>query len=263
MAQETRLRVAPDRGLWGALRGAGRALLDLFYPPRCAGCGQFGVVLCAACQARIAAPPSPACRRCGHPGLSDDLCAACQTAPSALDGIASAAIFAPPLRAAIHDLKYNNNRSLAEPLGRHMAAAWRRRDLSADCLIPVPLHPRRQAERGYNQSALLARVLAREIESALDERVLARQRATQHQVGLGRAQRQLNVAGAFTCRGNLAGQRIVIIDDVCTTGATLEACAEALRASGAASVWAFTLARARWAPGAPPPDAVTPNEFDG
>lgn len=259
---------APNRGAAGrrlgmALRNAGRGLLDLFYPPRCAGCGHLGAVLCDACQARIEASPQPACRRCGQPGLGDDLCDTCLVTPSALDGITAAAVFAPPLRAAIHDLKYNNNRSLAEPLGQHMAAAWHMHNLAADRLIPVPLHASRQAERGYNQSTLLARVLADTVGIPLDERTLARQRATQQQVGLGRTERQLNVVGAFTCRGNLSGQRVVLIDDVCTTGATLEACAEALQAAGVASVWAFTLARARWAPGAPPPDAVAPNEFGG
>lgn len=249
------LRDARGERLWVLLRNAGRGLLDLLYPPRCPGCGRLGSVLCDACQARIEAPPRPACPRCGQPGASDALCPTCLKTPSHIDGIAAAAVFAHPLRDAIHDLKYNNNRSLAEPLGRLMAAAWQAHGLPADRIVPVPLHPGRQAERGYNQSALLARVLAQTVGMPLDERVLIRQRPTQHQVGLGRAERQQNVAGAFSCRDDLSGQRVVVIDDVCTTGSTLEACAEALKAAGATTVWGFTLARARWAGGTPAPDA--------
>lgn len=247
-------------GVWLRLAAAGQALLDLLYPPRCAGCGRLGESFCPACQARIEPLPEPACPRCGHPQLSRDLCAACWAVPSALDGIRSAAVFAHPLRDAIHAFKYNNNRDLAQPLGACMAAYWQVAGLTADRIVPVPLHPRRVTERGYNQSALLARVLGRSVGLPVDERVLVRQRATAHQVGLGRAERQQNVAGAFGCRADLAGQRLILIDDVCTTGSTLEACAEALRMAGATSVWGFTLARARWEPGrSDAPDALAPD----
>ena len=127
-----------------------------------------------------------------------------------------------------------------------MADAWRDAGLSADLIVPVPLHPSRVAERGYNQSTLLADVLSPAVGVPMVEEVLVRQKATLPQVTLGRLERQQNVRGAFACRGDVAGQRIVLIDDVCTTGATLEACAAALRSRGAASVWGFTLARPRW-----------------
>ncbi len=139
-----------------------------------------------------------------------------------------------------------------------MAAAWLDRGLAADIIAPVPLHPSRLAERGYNQSALLARVLAAEVGVPLDERLLIRHRATAHQVGLGQAERTRNVTGAFACRGAAAGKRVMLVDDVATTGATLEACAVALREAGATNVAALTLARARWPSGqAAAPDAFT------
>lgn len=236
----------PQVGRW--LAEAGRALLDLLYPPRCPGCGRLGALFCPACQARIEPLPTAVCHRCGGPVRAPGLCETCRDTPSHLDAIFSAAVFAHPLRDAIHELKYNNGQALAAPLGQHMVTAWRTRGLSADLIVPVPLHPSRQAERGYNQSALLARVLADAVGVPLDERLLRRERMTAHQVGLGRAERAQNVAGAFSCRGDAAGVRVMLVDDVATTGATLEACAVALREAGAAGVAAFTLARARWAP---------------
>ncbi len=242
--------------LWNALHRAGRIMLDVLYPPRCPGCGRMGEVFCAACLQRVEPLPAPACPRCGQPGPDDTLCAHCRATPSPLDVIISAAVFAPPVREAIHQLKYENNRSLAEPLSALMATAWFRLPAPVDVIVPVPLHPKRVAERGYNQAALLARGLAAAVGVPLDEKALVRARATRQQVGLGRIERALNVAGAFTCKADLTGKRVVLVDDVCTTGSTLQACAEALREGGAAWVGGFTLARARWEPGRPAPDAV-------
>lgn len=257
MADLPGARPASGRRLRRWLADAGRALLDLLYPPRCPGCGRLGQLLCPACQARIEPLPELSCHRCGGPVTGQDLCPACRTSASNLDALFAAAVFAHPLRDAIHDLKYNSGRALAVPLGQRMALAWRARGLSADLIVPVPLHPSRQAERGYNQSALLTRVLAAEVGVPVDERLLIRQRATEHQVGLGQVDRARNVAGAFTCRGDAAGKRVILVDDVATTGATLEACAAALREAGAGSVIAFVLARARWTPDlATAPDAI-------
>lgn len=238
------------------LATAGQALLDLLYPPRCPGCGKIGVVYCAACQAAIEPVPAPACPRCGHPAETVRLCPTCERTPSALDHIAATAVFASPLREAIHALKYDNNRSLARPLGERMAAFWQAGHMEADLIVPVPLHRSRQAERGYNQAALLAHVLGQATGIPVAERTVMRKKATRQQALLNAVERRANVKDAFTCRADMTGKRIVLLDDVCTTGSTLEACASALRAAGAASVWAFTLARARWEPGRPAPDAA-------
>lgn len=243
------------RRLAALLRRGGTALLDLFFPPRCPGCGRVGDVLCPACRAQIAPITEPICLRCGRPLPQDALCADCRAQASALDGIRAAVIFAPPTREAIHSLKYTNGRSLAAPLADYMVAAWRRADPPADCIVPVPLHAGRLAERGYNQSALLARPLAAAVGLPVDEKLVVRQKATRQQALLSAAERRANVKDAFVCAASAAGKRIVLIDDVCTTGSTLEACAAALRAAGATSVWALTLARARWLPGRPAPDA--------
>jgi ComF family protein len=226
---------------------AGQSLLDLIYPPRCPGCGRIGSAFCESCQDRIEWIRPPVCRRCGCPIPYDGLCTHCQRVPSSLDGVLAAAVFSDPLRQAIHALKYENAMSVAGPLGAIMSGAWRLGSLpEADVILPVPLHSRRQAERGYNQSTLLARILGRSVGVPVDERILVRERATRPQVGLDQSARKQNVEGAFVCRGRVAGRTFAVVDDVCTTGATLEACAGALKASGAALVWGFTLARARW-----------------
>jgi ComF family protein len=238
------------------LTAAGRALLDLVYPPRCPGCGRMGLLFCEKCQAQIEPLAWSACLRCGRPVSSGPTCIGCSEPSSCLDDIQSTGVFAGPLRAAIHALKYENVRDLARPLGARMAAhwpdAWRAGNVAApDLILPVPLHSSRIRERGYNQSALLARVLGPGVGLSVNEKALVRARATRPQVGLDAVQRKENVAGAFACRGDVSGRYIVLVDDVCTTGATLEACAAALKAAGAAAVWGYTLSRARWESGSP------------
>jgi ComF family protein len=235
----------PD--LMDRISQVGQALLDLIYPPRCPGCGRMGAAFCDRCQGQVELIQPPVCCRCGCQTPHDGLCARCQQIPSNLDGILAAAVFAGPLRQAVHALKYENTLSLAAPMGKIMIGAWQRSGLpEMDLIVPVPLHTRRQAERGYNQSVLLARSLGRSVGVPVGEQILIRQRATRPQVGLDQAERQRNVEGAFACRGPVTGKTLAVVDDVCTTGATLEACADALKAAGAASVWGFTLARARW-----------------
>ncbi len=130
--------------------------------------------------------------------------------------------------------------------------------LDPDVIIPIPLHPKRLRDRGYNQSALLARELGRQLQLPVAEDLLVRTRATAPQVGLDALQRQENVRNAFRCVGPIAEtKRVLLVDDVCTTGATLAAAAVALRDGGAQTIWAYTLARAK---GSLIPDPYNPNE---
>ena len=152
------------------------------------------------------------------------------------------------LRLCIHALKYDGQKRLAQPLGSLLAQAYKEYNLQADLMLPVPLHKERERQRGYNQTALLARQCASEVGVPLREDILLRHRATAAQANLKVQERQHNVEGAFACHplfttGALAGRTILLLDDVCTTGATLEACALPLFAAGAKQVYGLVLAR--------------------
>lgn len=226
----------------------GAALLDLIFPPRCAGCGASGSLWCCTCQASVHMIGDPVCSHCGRPLTSpslDDPCAPCRQSPPQIDGIRSAVAFEGPLRQAIHRLKYGGTASLAAPLGMFLSARWQARPLPADMIVPVPLHISRVRERGYNQSKLLAEQLSRATGLPFAEAALERVRATAPQITLSAAERKLNVRDAFQASADaVRGRQVLLVDDVCTTGATLESCSIALRRAGAASVWALTLARA-------------------
>jgi ComF family protein len=173
------------------------------------------------------------------------LCRACREDASALDGVRAACRFEGLVRQSIHDLKYRRARVraplLAELLERTLAA----RPLHIDFLIPVPLAPGRRRERGFNQSELVARALSERIGVPVDGQGLNRVRDTPRQVGRTVDEREQNVAGAFECasRESVRGQRIALVDDVMTTGATLRACAATLRAAGAERVYGLVVAR--------------------
>lgn len=220
-------------------------LLNLLFPPRCVVCRRVGTWLCPECVSRLPRLSGPVCHRCGVPIRHEDLCVSCREAPPRLEGIRSVAPFRGPVRAAIHYLKYRHARELAEPLGELMARYWQLHPWPAEVVVPVPLHPSRQQRRGYNQAALLAWALSRRIGLPMDEDALCRVRDTASQMRLQAADRHRNVEDAFRCPTHrMRGRRVLLVDDVCTTGATLEACADALREGGARQVWGLTLARA-------------------
>jgi ComF family protein len=160
----------------------------------------------------------------------------------------SVSLYHEPMRGCIHALKYDGNTRLAQPLGLLLARAYTRYSMQADMLIPVPLHSERQQQRGYNHALLLAEVCSAQLGVPVNDGILVRQRATVAQVDLHPRERHQNVAGAFACTSTYAGsvlkgRKIVLIDDVSTTGATLEACAEPLISAGAKEVWGLVLAR--------------------
>ncbi len=224
-----------------------QTLLDLLFPPHCAACQRGGHILCPTCLALIQ-PLSPlCCQVCGSPDGLQAICLHCLHHPLQVSGTRSVALFAGPLRACIHALKYKGCTRIAEPLGLLLAQAYQRYGMQADLVIPVPLHSEREQQRGYNQSLLLARVCAAQLALPIWPDALQRIRATPSQVGLHTIERRQNVQGAFLCptpyTGVLVQRSILLIDDVSTTGATLEACAEPLFAAGARAVWGLVLAR--------------------
>ncbi len=218
--------------------------LDLLFPPKCVGCGASGSFLCESCRASLPWIERSVCPGCGRPHSGGSFCSDCGD-KSALDGIGVAFRFEGTIRQAVHHLKYRNLRALARPLGELMADFLQGSSIPGDVLVPVPLHRKRLRERGYNQSRLLAVELAKLTGIELNEGCLVRRGATAPQVRTATVeQRRGNIAGAFACRDDrLRGRRVLLVDDVTTSGATIEAGAAALREIGAASVWGLALAR--------------------
>lgn len=228
------------------VRNLYRVLLDLVLPPRCVVCGRIETWLCDPCAQQMPLADCPVCPRCGDTWEGHGVCARCRTTPLHLTSLRSVFVYEDAIRDAIHALKYRGGQQAARPLAGRMAEAWRARAMASDLLVPVPLHIDREAQRGYNQSQLLARELASQVCLPLAETLLFRIRSTASQTRLRPRERWSNVKGAFACADtyDLSGLRITLIDDVATTGATLDACAVALLAQGARTVNAFTLAHA-------------------
>ncbi|MBI2872352.1 MAG: ComF family protein [Chloroflexi bacterium] len=218
--------------------------LDAVFPPRCVGCGRQGMALCGECLAESPRLPESRCWLCAAQLREQGWCGRCAAGRPPLEGVASPFAMEGVVREAVHRLKYGNLRGLAKVLAEPMAEALAATPVAATLLVPVPLHPSRLRERGYNQAALLAREVGRRLGLPVDAAALARVRATPPQVrSASRQERRASVSGAFRTRRDLAGASVVAVDDVCTTGATLEACATALRDGGAARVWGLTAAR--------------------
>ena len=225
------------------LSKASRAVLDLVFPLNCTVCHRDGRLLCQGCESALPRLEKPYCAICATPG-TPALCESCATAPPAIDGTRVPFTLDGAIRDMVYGLKYRNLRAAAEDLGRLLAAHLESNPVPADVMMPVPLHKRRERERGYNQSELLARALGKGTAVPVETRALVRTRNTPPQVAIGsQEERRRNVEGAFECTATVAGSMIVLIDDVVTTGSTLFACAAALKAAGASSVWGLALAR--------------------
>jgi len=239
--------------LHSALHRGVDAVLAIVLAPSCAACGELldeptrGPV-CLRCWRSILPLTPPMCDACGDPlpswrvvSLPLSRCPRCRRTERQVDRARAIGEYDGALRAIVHALKYEGRRSLARPLAALMRERGADLLVSADCVVPVALHPARCRERGFNQALDLARHLGVPVAQAL-----RRIRATPTQTGLPAAQRHRNVRDAFAvtraARG-LAGRTVVLVDDVSTTGATLEACARALKQAGVRAVLALTAAR--------------------
>jgi ComF family protein len=248
--------VAASRGsaLSRALRAAGRTMVDLVLPPTCLACrkpvGAAGG-LCAPCWNRIGFIERPYCERLGTPFLHDAggalLSPAAIADPPAFTRARAAARYSDVARELVHLLKYGDRLDLARPLGRWMARAGTELLADADALVPVPLHWTRLWQRRFNQSAMLAQAVSAVSGVAVADHILARTRATPPQVGLARTERARNVQGAFAvenaARIDVKGRKLILIDDVLTSGATADTCARVLLRAGAVRVDVLVLAR--------------------
>jgi competence protein ComFC len=223
--------------------------LDWLYPPVCCSCQAKGQRWCPACQSAVRPIRPPLCPCCGRPQSRATPCQRCRVASPAYTALRSWGGFHGPLRSAIHSLKYKGNLSLGDVLARPLIQLLPDLGWSVDLVIPVPLAIARLRERGYNQAELLARPIALALGIPYAPKALVKIRETRPQVDLKAAERVENVAGAFRGEGRMVSRRsVLLVDDVATTGATLQACAAALIQAGAATVYCLTLARALFDP---------------
>ncbi len=217
-------------------------LLDFVYPPTCLVCGEVvenGDPICRQCFSKIQ-PYNE------EEALEELWISRHKINPVYLDGFLAGFYFEPNLQNLLHLLKYQKERRLGTFFGRRLGKnlSLQMHEWAIDWVVPVPLHPRKNRKRGYNQSDLIAREVAAENGPALAKSVLKRTRNTPTNTGLSASERIRNVSGAFVVHSkfNFSGKRILLIDDVITTGSTLNACAEPLKKAGAAAVFALAVA---------------------
>jgi ComF family protein len=237
----------------GAWKHTARLALDIALPTLCVACREpvDGDGVCAACWAKLSFIAPPFCPRLGIPFVYDPgpgmLSMEAIADPPAYTRARAAVRYDDVARTLVHALKYQDRTDLAPAMGRWMARAGRELLAEADVLVPVPLHWKRGWSRRYNQSGALARVIERQTGVKLSSEALRRVRPTQQQIGLSRKERASNVQGAFKVAADrqslIHGRRVVLIDDVLTSGATVDACARALLRAKAASVDVLVFAR--------------------
>jgi len=245
---------AIDRFAIAPLRQVGRLVLDAVLPPRCLACGEIVAEqgqVCARCWLGIDFIAGPVCAACGLPFEipmePTALCGACMAQPPDFDRARAAMRYGEVSRRLILRFKHGDKLESVPSFGRWLARAGAELAGEADLIAPVPLHRWRLFRRRYNQAAMLGLALGRVAGVPVVADLLQRRRATPSQGGLGPRERRLNVRGAFALRPayreRIAGRRVLLVDDVLTTGATVGACARTLKRAGARAVDVITLAR--------------------
>ncbi len=222
----------------------GHAVLEFVFPSRCLGCERNGSFLCDACIEVLPRADSPRCWACWRPQNKFELCRECCAAPPPFESLRSAFVYQGTVPHLVRGLKYRGMTALAEPMAGLLAETALEFDMEADLIVPVPLSGLRHRTRGYNQASELAKHLGRELDVPMRPRAVERVRNTPPQArSADAAQRRRNVQGAFRSEDPaVESNRILLIDDVTTTGATLAACADALNRAGAQSVACLTFA---------------------
>ena len=231
------------------------AILDILYPQNvaCILCRQRAEDidekgLCRACADTLPTIAPPVCHKCGRPVVEEGICIDCAYMRYHFDQAVSVLHYTPEIKQLIHRFKYGGISYLSRTLGWWMAQAFEQRcGWKVDVIVPVPLHPRRQRQRGFNQSALLAKELGKYIGVPVNERALIRKKYTPAQAGLNKFQRMQNLQGAFEVREIEAvrGKSVLLVDDVFTTGSTVDECSRALLQAGVQRVYVLTLATGR------------------
>ena len=220
----------------------GKAALKFFLPLYCVGCRREGRGVCRECLAGMSELRAY-CEVCAQPGEARR-CRRCARSPLPINGIRAVYSFEGAIRSAVHAFKYRNYRALAPELAGMMARRLENAEIPATLLVPVPMHPRRERSRGYNQAELLANELGILTGVSVAKNALKRVMDTLPQVQRGTRAGRMEIAeGTFSAEASVKGEAVLLIDDVVTTGSTMAACAKALREASASSVWGLALAR--------------------
>ncbi len=235
-------------GIKTIVENLGRSLLDFVFPLRCPGCNKKGAWFCEECLAKLRPIEEFTCAVCGDQAIKGITHPRCQTKYT-LDRLISIYEYKGPIRKAIAWLKYKDVTGLAKVLADLMVEEVQELDIDFGfdtIIVPVPLHWRRAWTRGFNQAELLANHFGKSLNLEVRDNLLRRTRNTEPQIKLKYGERRKNVSGAFEVlesrKSEVKGRDFLLIDDVCTTGATLNACANALKRAKARYVWALTLA---------------------
>lgn len=226
-----------------ALGNLVRRAVDGLLTQDCLLCGQASgdKILCPACEDDLPRLPAECCPCCALPTPAGETCGRCLSRPPHYDRTLALFNYGFPADKLIQAFKYAHRLALAPYFGRHLAE--RARDVCADLIIPLPLHPKRLQERGFNQALELARPVAKELRLPIDTKICQRVRHTPTQAALPWREREGNIRGAFDCGGDLSGKRILLVDDVMTTGASLDECARTLKLHGATEITLLVVAR--------------------
>lgn len=240
--------------MWPRCQQAFTATLDLLLPPVCLLCADplsssSGISLCTSCLSKVPPLGEGHCTCCAQPfhsPASNHLCGKCLQQPPAFSSVHAAGLYQGSVRDAVHKLKYRSQLALAKPLGELISATLlaQCKEFAPDRIIPVPLHAKRLRQRGYNQSVEIARPVARSLKVPLDVKMLKRARYTPPQQGLTAKDRRKNLRNAFALTSVPRAEKVLLIDDVMTTGETLRECSRLLLEGGAQEVCVAVVGRA-------------------
>jgi competence protein ComFC len=219
-------------------------VVDWIFPPTCSGCGKIGERWCSSCDLQLTPLYDQICQICGYPMQSGKICEKCKNDRPSYTKLRSIYAYKAELRNALHRLKYNNDLGVGEIMGKKCAEYLSFLNWDIDLILPVPLGKKRRRERGYNQSALIAFPLALILNIPYNPKAIIRKKETVTQIEFKAEERKQNVKDAFLANTSVVnGKNVLIIDDVITTGSTMDSCALELKIAGARNVYGLSVAR--------------------